>query len=350
MLNPNLHIANNFLTTKFGLPIASLVDTARAAELSEILLHRLFIDDGTLSAIHNQRIAVSIAIDFKTGSITPEKLIEKFLNRKDEHGEYIISLINAEPLHNQFHRASNFVYERDLVLSAADLKEIEAFYETEFSDVDHPLLGYVRCIQLPVFFENYVRKGENYKDKSNKIKDYLDDKDWDDDYNMEIDFPHTYPHNNVNMRGGKPLAWIAPGEILDDIPENMDTPTVIAKRLGISVKNTALPDPGLYDVLVAIKYLKGVDGKAFQPAAIHADWYTGGFVGYKENSRRFGLTFNCVQVGVNGIDERIHVVFPIINEPSDLKFAAKILGRVNEAVELFYDKILEETLLRFIAL
>ena len=345
----NLKSISDFLHFVFDAKLSSLSDTSRAKNLEAWLFEGLFINDGSLEAINNLRVAVSIAFDIKSGNMTANDIFERVLSRKDEHDVYYIDFgRTAEAYHTQFHRASHFEFSPNTVLKASDISNLQTFYHCEFFSDRHPPEGYIRCISLPVFFTNYISKGDDYKSKSNKLEDYLDEKDWHEDFNFPVDFPEIQLKSNVNMRGGKPLAWIAPAKILNGIKKNNKTPLLFARRLGIFIKDSPDPDPIYRDVLVLMKYKSGFTGRVYQPSSFHADWMTGGFVNYKKNRARYGLTFNCNERKGKGMNERIHLAFPIITKgPGACTYEAEILGRVRETVILYYNRILLEAYERF---
>jgi hypothetical protein len=351
---PNYMIANSTLNSIFDAlhdlfdPILdSESNKTRADDLENWMFRVLPSDDGTPHYVHNLRVATSIAFEAKTGNVPAQYIYDHILNRENLSGEYFITSSGAEPAHIQFDKACFFNLP-PTVIGGTDYAAFQSFYAAAFMSVNHPPEGYARCVNFPGFFTYFVTMDENYKTKSLKMKDYLREFKWAENYNVSVDFPKIPAANNVNMRGLKPLAWIAPYSSLQPLLHLPNPPLELAQQLGIFIKNNASKDPLYYDVLMLINYDKNFDETVYQPASIHADWQSGGFVSYKQNTSCYGLTYNCYHGTIKSIPERIHISFPVITVgPGAYSHSAIIVGRVDQAVKLDYQKILAETILRF---
>jgi len=337
------------LRKHFTVHISKNPDPARQVELSEWLFIKLLKNDGSDVANKNLRLATSIAFEATSGNLPAKIIYHKIFERKNDEGAYFITTSNDMPAHVQFHSATVFEMQAGTRIDFTHSNLYHKFYETFFQTSDHPANGYMRCINFADFHDFYITKDENSKDKQLGHEEYMDDVQWDENHNYLIPFPAIPIENNVNMRGGKPLAWVTPtAEIVDSF--SLDNPPVeLAQRLGIFVKNDDTVVKTKYnDVLVAIHYKDGFKDKVYQPATIHADWNGGGFVSYKKNDGCYGLTFNCSVIGGKCVPERIHISFPVVTVGENATvFDSIIVGRVNVAVNLDFSKILTESFRRF---
>jgi hypothetical protein len=299
--------------------------------------------------VQNMRVAACIALDTKTGNITGQDMFERVLNRVNRKG-FIISTRSELAPYLQFHNATSWSTADPPTAVTGTSQTPGIFYRTSFQTSSHPEGGYCRCLSLPTFFNYMVTKSTDYLDTSMRLNDYIADCYGDGGTARKVAFPEIPVEHKVMMTGMKPLCWVFPSAVLEELGTEK-VPVRLAKKLAIPFSEPNDTDRAYQDVLVLIQYPQDFSGEAFQPSSIHADWRGGGFLSYRKNTENYGRTADCEANYGEGARERIHIAFPLVTSgPGAMSYTSTILGAVGEEVKLDTDMLLLQTLHRFCTL